>query len=214
MKKLLVFGDSYPWGAELQFPHLDAFPVVLSAKLGVELTNLSKQGTSIDQAVLTMVSTLETIGDCADLAILFCFTSYSRAMIFEDGADTELHSDNRDLVSLSYYANVYSDQLGQFNFLKSILAVQGVCKKMNIPLYCVANFNDLPSSKLIDTDLFYRKSILQILGIGNITVDSGSDVNFARALANSDYIKPNDGHPNKVGHQLIAEELYTWINSR
>ena len=210
MKKLVVFGDSWPAGAELIDANQTCFPSIMGDILEIQIDNQSQSGSSADQALLKFLNY-----DLIDCAVLFCFTSYARYIRFDNAKDFEVHPNNRDLASLGYYAELYSDDLGQFNFLKNILVVQGVCKSSNIPVYCVSNWNTVPNHKLIDLNIFYKKSLFEILGMTNVTTESAKEYNFKlQMLRNKQYIYPNTAHPNAQGHRLIAEELASWINSR
>ena len=210
MKKLVVFGDSWPAGAELTDPSQYCFPTLIGNVLGLVIDNQSQPATSADQAVLRFLNY-----DLTDCGVLFCFTSYARYVMFEEEQEFEIHPRNKDLASLNYYTQIYSDKLGKFNFLKNILVVQGVCKSSNIPVYCVTNWNDVPEHSSIDPTIFYKKSLFEMLGMINVTTESGNNSNFGQQIfSNKQYIRPNIGHPNIAGHKLIAEELASWINSR
>jgi hypothetical protein len=210
MKQLVVFGDSWPAGAELNDPDQKCFPTMIGDLLKIQIDNRSQSGTSTDQAVLKFLNS-----DLTGSGVLFCFTSYARYIRFDEDQEFEVHPNNKDLASLNYYTQFYSDELGKFNFLKNILIIQGVCKSLNIPVYCVTNWNDVPRHKLIDQNLFYTKSLFEILGMTNVNTESAKEYNFKlQMLKNKQYIYPNTAHPNINGHKLIAEELASWINSR
>jgi hypothetical protein len=208
MKKLVVFGDSWPAGAELTDPGQYCFPSLIGNLLNLQVDNQSQPGTSADQSVLRFLNY-----DLNNCSVLFCFTSYTRYIRFDNSQDLEVHPNNKDLASLNYYTQFYSDELGKFNFLKNILIVQGVCKSLNIPVYCITNWNTVPDHKLIDSNTFYKKSLFEILGMTNVTTESAKEYDFRlQMLRNKQYIYPNSSHPNINGHKLIAEELASWIN--
>jgi lysophospholipase L1-like esterase len=210
MKQLVVFGDSWPAGSELTNPSEHCFPSVLGELLKIQIDNQSQSGTSVDQALLRLLNY-----NLVDCGVLFCFTSYARYIRFDNSQDFEVHPNNKDLASLNYYTQFYSDELGKFNFLKNILIVQGVCKSLNIPIYCVTNWNTVPDHKLIDSNTFYKKSLFEILGMTNVTTESAKEYDFRlQMLRNKQYIYPNSSHPNIDGHKLIAQELALWINSQ
>lgn len=203
MKNLIVFGDSWPMGAELQDPINDSFPVLLAQKLNLNCKNLSQGGTSIDHAVTRFLET-----DIADSMILFCTTGYARTMKIDGDQIFEVHP--QDPAMEWYYTKLYSDKLGNLNRIKNCLLVQEICKNKKIPVYFASNWDPLPSHTLIDQEQWCPKTFMQMISAGSCNPDYQVDW----ANVNRKYMIKRSSHPNEEGHRLIAEELYTWINSR
>jgi hypothetical protein len=201
--KLLVFGDSWPAGAELA-PGQKAFPELLKDILNIEVENLSEPATSIDHAVLQLVRIL-TPTNAKDYKILFCVTGYSRSLFFKDGITQELHPRNRNIESVSYYSHIYSKELAEFNLLKNILFVQSLCSQLQVPIYFIFNWSSVPNHPLINKKLFYPKSLTEILDISNL------DDDLVCSVVSNHYIVPNISHPNQQGHEVIAQTLGAWI---
>lgn len=202
--KLLVFGDSWPAGAELSFGQ-KAFPELLKNILNIQVENLSQSATSIDHAVYRLLDTI-TADNAKDYKILFCLTGYSRSVFFKDANLQELHIRNRNIESVSYYSHIYSTELGKFNLLKNILLVQELCLRLEIPLYFIFNWSSVPNHPLINKNLFYKKSLVEILDMNNLDDDFQGPVQKP-----NQYIIPNVSHPNQLGHELIAKALGEWI---
>jgi hypothetical protein len=205
-KCLLTFGDSWPAGSELDARCNDQrFPELVARALGLGSINLAEPATSIDHAVLNLIQRT----DLADSMVLFCVTAKERGMYFDGGQRVELHPQHTQLPSVSYYSYLYSDKLGEYNRIKNVLLVQEICNRLNVPVRFVCNWNHPPQHALIDPDLFYPQSLVEILGIANFEDDSS----FYSTRGCSPYINPNLGHPNLAGHRLIADTLTAWIQS-
>jgi hypothetical protein len=207
MKNLIVFGDSWPYGSDLEEPETDCFPNVMAEKLGYRLFNFSKPSTSQDQAVYKFLRLLNSdIEMFLDSKILFCFTAISRSIYFINGEDFEIHHTDRNFKD--YYTRIYSEELGQFTYTKNLLLVQNLCKNLSIPVYCVSNWDTVPDHKMIDKSTVYDKTLFEILGIPSCEETAHTNHRFQ----NNPYLL-GSCHPNKQGHKLIAQELSSWINS-
>jgi hypothetical protein len=203
MKNLIVFGDSWPAGADLQHPHQDSFPTILAQKLNLNCKNLSQNGSSIDHAVVKFLET-----DITNAIILFCATGYARTMKIDRGNLFEVHP--QDPAMEWYYTKLYSDELGNLNRIKNCLLVQEVCKNKGIPVYFVSNWDPVPSHALLNHAQWSPKTFTQMISTGPCNPDY--EVDWSKV--NRKYMTQRSSHPNKEGHMLIAEELYRWINSQ
>jgi hypothetical protein len=207
-KQLVTFGDSWPAGEELDSANLHyRFPDLIAKSLSVESRNLSQPATSIDHAVSKFLNNLDQLQDSA---VLFCLTARERSIYFQDNDARELHPHRKDLPSLSYYSYIYSDQLAEFNRIRNVLLVQELCEKFRIPLMFICNWNHAPQHSVIESHKFYPQSLVEILGMSNFEDDD----NFFVTRERNVYIKPNQGHPNVQGHQLIASTLTNWIKEK
>jgi len=210
MKKLLVFGDSWPFGSELENYQQDCFPALMEEILKIPVENNSLPGTSIDHMVHKFLDLVKK-DQLAECGILFCLTGISRSMIFKGNTLKEIHPSRNDIESETYYAYIFSWELAEFNFLKNCLLVQYICKTLKIPLYFVTNWYDVPESPLLDKSNFYSKSLIEIFGIDSMKTKFDY---FWSSVEKNEYFYPNKYHPNEKGHRLIAKELSEWINSR
>lgn len=204
ISRLVTFGDSWPAGSELDARCSNQrFPELVASSLGLDSVNLAEPGTSMDHAVFNLLQRT----DLSDSMVLFCVTARERGMRFDGNQRVELHPQHKDLASVSYYSHVYSQELGEHNRIKNTLLVQEICARLGVPLHFVCNWNHPPQHPLIKPDLFHPQSLVEILGLANFEDDD----NFYYTRECSPYIRPNLGHPNLSGHQLIADTLTQWI---
>lgn len=192
MNTLYVFGDSWPAGSELDDVILDGFPNLIAQKNNYKLDNLSQNATSIDHATWQFLKAIErkpfNIGDI----VLFCLTGLDRTWIWENGYPMELHPGNTNHIKgAPYYKYIHSDDLARANAVKNILLVNEMCLTRNVLCLFVYNWDKHIEHSLLNTIPFYNKTLHEI--------------------ANNNF-NPG-GHPNKLGHQLIAEELSAWIKT-
>ena len=57
----------------------------------------------------------------------------------------------------------------------------------------------------VDTNKIYPQSCVQLFGYKNTWEYLDNDPN--------QYIRPDGGHPNDLGNQIIAQTLYNWIST-
>ena len=215
--RLLVFGDSWPSGIELADSHQQAFPFLIASKLDYYLTNYSKPATSVDQAVHAFMHVIKNTNliymnewkESQKCVVLFCLTGSSRSWRLDSDGEHELHPQQHDPASLSYFSHIYSPELAKANLIKNIVLVQEICYNLHIPVFFITNWERSPEHHLIDANNIYDKSLIEILGMSN--VDSLKQLDLVKQFATSEYIIPNISHPNTLGHKLIADELSVWI---
>lgn len=219
-KRLVTFGDSWPAGVELTNPQ-HAFPVQIAERLGIEYFNASVPGTSVDQACYYFYNDFLSYqskdfkwfdkSDKYDDIILFCLTGSVRSWFFDQGQAQELHPHNPDVHSKAYYAYLHSNELAQNNLIKNIVLVQNLCLKNNIPCYFVANWEPVIQNQHIDRRYVYPETLMGILGMSHLNLDENNELDLTGEFCYNDYIRPNQSHPNELGHSVIAEKLADWI---
>ena len=208
---LVVFGDSWPAGGELQAPTVDAFPELLSKKLNLRLVNLSQGGTSIDQAVVRFLDNSDKLQN-SNSAVLFCLTSIARSMYFSNEHTVEIHPTDTNPTSLNYYKYIHSKQLSEFNLIRNMLLIQELCNRFGTPVFFVFNWNDTVHHSLLDQNLVCPESLFNMLDLQNIEQESNK--NFSTQLKLSKYIAPNIAHPNIEGHHVLSAKIYNWIKEK
>ena len=206
-EKLLVFGDSWPAGAELTHPETECFPYVIAQQLGLKLKNYSCSSTSTEQALHRL---LNDVDDWDNSIVLFCLTGISRSMIIRNKHTVELHPLMSTPVTDAYYKYIQTDELDEFNRLRNVLATQQVCLQKKSRCLFVSNFNPLPTHPMIDLTNFYPKTLTEIL---NLTKTSDKEF-WTNHDLNSDYVKPSVAHPNALGHMHIGSVLGNWIKEK
>ena len=206
LQYLVTIGDSWPAGAELSDPAV-SFPVLIAEHLGAESINLSQQSTSADQAVYRLLHNKLNI-DWTHTLVLFCLTGVSRSM-YIDSQPREIHPTSEGSESVAYYKYIHSNELDQFNRIRNILAAQQFCKVYGCQILFVNNWDKTPDHDVINQNLFYSKTLTDILNI-NQQLDDTDWYN----ISNHEYIRPNLCHPNIDGHNKIARELSIWIKEK
>jgi hypothetical protein len=231
-KTLVVFGDSWPAGAELSNP-MDAFPFQLGTLLNMTTLNQACPATSIDHAVFQFLTFFKNYNKPSwpwsgpgwfnqrrqtEYVVLFCLTGKSRSWRLTQSGTEELHPRSKTPQSVNYYKYIQSDELDDFNRIKNILLVQEICKKYNTPCYFVSNWETVPQFHMIDSELLYSKTLVEILDVPTMELDkrgiSTCDTLYSlvELFEKSEYIVPNVSHPNIKGHAKIAEELFKWLS--
>lgn len=208
MNRLLVYGDSWPYGAGLNNPELHSFPIIIGKLLALEVHNFSEQGTSVDHAVYSFISHYKHNFLNNTDKVLFCITSKSRSMIFDqDNCAVELHPRGVKETDRMYYKYFYSEKLADLNLEKNILLVKLICDLLKIQSFFVANWEDIPCKNHAN---FYHTTLLGILHSERVNLIE--DTNGVSLMWNPSPYLFDHRHPNEKGHQKIAEELSKWIN--
>ena len=208
IKQLVTFGDSWPAGSEInkQYENLALrFPELVAGNLNVESINLAESSTSFEGAVYKFLNHLNSFVE-SGTAILFCLSGLDRQICFQEDKVYELHPAGNDIVTLNYYSHIYSKSLGEHNQIRSVLLVQELCRRFAVPVFFVSNWNDHPKHPLIDQHNFIQTSLVEMLGGQNV---ERGNLNKGQ----SQYIMPR-GHPNLMGHQVIATEITNWIKEK
>jgi len=206
MKRLVVFGDSWPYGAELKAGE-KTFGELLHEKLGTDsFVNCSQEGTSIDHLVLQLKQYMSKADVGTDIAVFF-ISNPIRYMIHKEGNwDTIRPTGDKSMNTRFYYEYLQSDELDNHRANTSILALQAMCR------YSTTIIKDIYlegwsaidwSYPSINKQKFLPKSALQMF-----EANMNKQTNELVKNQSNPFIYPNKYHPNQKGHTLIAEELY------
>jgi hypothetical protein len=204
-QRLIIFGDSWPYGVGATDPVEEGFAALLGKKLNCPWINLSQPATSIDHATWQLIEFLKDYNPQQyQDKILFCLTGKARSWYFKKEEILELHPTNVDPTNKLYYSHIYSDQLGEAERIKNIILVEKLCEKYSLPVYFVLNWDDPPVHPLIDLNRFYPNSLLSLLDTEPLPEEK-----FIDNHTNNAYM--TQFHPNDLGHQTIANALFNWI---
>ena len=206
MSRLVVFGDSWPYGAELKVGE-KTFGELLHEKLGTDsFVNCSQEGTSIDHLVVQLEQYMSQADVGTDIAVFF-ISNPIRYMIHKKGNwDTIRPTGDKSMNTRFYYEYLQSDELDNHRANTCILALQNMCR------YSTTIVKDIYlegwsaidwSYPSINKQKFLPKSALQMFE-ANMNKQTNELVKNQR----NPFIYPNKYHPNQKGHTLIAEELY------
>lgn len=230
---LLTFGDSWPYGAQIQ-DNTKRFPVLLADKLGMNLLDLSKNATSIDHAVMAFFNFLEHEYDPAvTYTALFCLTDISRALAWRpivavpdrnslwvnDATTLELQVGNSvDELSPVYFKQLHSARLEIFAYHKNIVLLKLLCEKYNITDFYVHNFYDPDLEfRIVNRDRIHPTTLTQLLDTkaykevipDHLSVEEKA--RMSRDLTDKNLLIQHGGHPSVAGHQVLADKLFEWI---
>jgi hypothetical protein len=210
MSDLLVFGDSFPAGAELNDLN-QRFPVLVAQALDKNLIDFSKGSTSIDHMVLALMTYLESSQPAEDCVALFCVTDASRTLYFNQGRAYEITPHSHNEISNTYFRYFYNTDMEEFNWKRNIGYLEYACYKHRIKSFFISNWKQ-PYDLAQTVKRSYFTSICELLGSQTREYDSKSGVNsFKEELKNQTYFDPGSYHPNANGHALIAQHLSKWI---
>jgi hypothetical protein len=99
---------------------------------------------------------------------------------------------------------VHSNELSDANRIKNIILVDNLCRQFSLPVYFVLNWDEHPDHPLIDLSKFYSTSLLNLFKLDNMPEEK-----FTSDYINNTYMI--QFHPNNLGHQVIADALFNWI---
>jgi hypothetical protein len=88
--------------------------------------------------------------------------------------------------------------------------MQAICRQYNIQDYYISGWSDMDLNLPgVDTTKIYEYSCAQLFGYKDM-IDY---LNNYQKWAPTRYVRVC-GHPNELGHELIAQVLYTWITKQ
>ena len=206
---LVNFGDSWAFGIDTnEYPVRRAkqhYAQQLSDRTGRQLIDLSKPATSIPHLILQFQQFIQRYYQAGnDYLAMFFITAQERQLAFDDqGIPRELHPLHE--WSKSYYRDIYTDQLGEFNLNTMLIALQSMSTHYQIDDRYLSGWQHPNLWPEVDRDRFYNQAqstAIELLGNNNI-IDCGTD--------NNPNFIPNNGHPSAIGHTRIAWALHQWI---
>ena len=220
-KRLISFGDSWAQGSEL-LPKEKTFGELLSEQLGcIEFSNYAVPASSINHLIIQLKSHLHRLLamglDPSDWMAIFFLTDHNRGAtahngqwIFQNAAGGfgELAVDRQlvDQVNTAYWKYIHSPELSTLTANSTILALQRICQTHGIDDYYVAGWQTLDLWPEVDVDKFYQGGKVSCGRLIGMQSDIPSSYVNRQNLNQSP-----GGHPNQLGHQIIADSLYKWI---
>jgi hypothetical protein len=203
IKTLVTFGDSWPAGAELQNGE-HPFGQLLADQLGCNFVNCAEPATAIDNLIFQLDNYIKSSKIHNTMAVFF-LTDLSRAVVYKDKKLCQVQPLYEDRWYLQY---MYSEELSAFRANVAVLALQRMCAVAGIEDRYVMGWTRFPIMfSGIDLNKIYdngRTTCLNLFG------GEDGDTNYIYHKDNH-YIRPNQDHPNQVGHKFIADTLYKWI---
>lgn len=271
MAKILVaFGDSWPWGSELDMltgaDSVNQLDTVSKAKMTAALEswdgNLSDGPGHRDRAmyVQNIFRYPSLVGQALAADSVINYTGYGTSLnhlflylaefkkIYDSNPDDQyiflvtLTSENRDLYFDpvtgepreimpwvggpeqhigTYYKNFHHENTGKTNWAKNVMLFQMFCRLHDIPDFYFQGFScHVPKDEyqnLIDWSRVYRQGQASFMDVfaereGATPDFTGGDGKFYQPEI-AKYFYPCQFHPNILGHEVIAEEVVSFIKT-
>ena len=218
MKTLITFGDSWPQGGELKHPD-KPYGNLLQKKLDFDqFFNYGSAGASNEDTVLQLIDYIEnTHQPTNSVTAIFFLTNPARSMHWPRGMSWNWASEERkhwpsdalDTIK-ELFLHFHDNNRDAIRSNMSVTSCQQICLSLG--------FNDYYFAGWVRYDQWLPGvNTYKIYKAGKETAADwfgATDHNGEHLLNVSDnqYIRPNFAHPNKLGHEIIAEKLAKWIN--
>lgn len=222
ISKLLIFGDSWPFGAELR-PSQRPYGELLGQKFNVPIMNWSQASTSIPHMLLQLRMAVDGSNtqrrfDPSGSDAIFFLTSPDRDVMWDHRGDSkELHlsPSHPSDVDIRWYSQFHTPELASFRVNSCLLAIQRFCELHAIRDHYIWGWQRIDLWPEIHTTRFWRNGGSTVLDLfaENDPISFNGTLNDYSANKSNRFIYPNSGHPNQRGHQLIADELHKWLSA-
>jgi hypothetical protein len=227
--RLLNFGDSWAYGAELEpRPEIQQlnYSACLGKLLGVDsVEHFAMTASSVSHMVVQFYNFVDKFyteiqqGNTKYTAVFFLTAKQRFMMKYQEhwvflsplgagalpGTSTALTKHNE-----MYFKYIYNDEHCDLMFNNDVILLQALCRKYNVDDYYIAGWQDFAFRPQVDLSKIYKQ--------GKVTC--AELVEMKKNLAdtfdpdpNNQYLRPNISHPNALGHQKIAHHLYEWLKS-
>lgn len=211
INRVLTVGCSFTFGAELQNPHADAWPIVLGCKNNWEVNNRGLGGASNDRSVRVVFDEIENNYDL----IIVAWTVPDRFEVAYNNATIDINVNSGDRRKLpwvtEYYAKHYDRFYSYSKWLKQVILLQSYLKQRNQRyLFCstFGMWSDLRSDSYEEYSVKLQSLISQ--------VDAHNYVDWPQ-WGMTDWMgdcdKGPDGHPLESGHNHIAIRINDHIRN-
>lgn len=208
---LQTFGCSFTYGEELPDPSTQAWPVLVSEKLGYKIQNYGKRGVGNNYLIKkAMTKTTEYNPDL----VIVSWTSCSRQEFADEwgaydiapGWFRRFEKYKKHRLELAKYLTAYHDEQYQYRqWLRSVILLQDFFKLRNINYRFVSAFdNQTLNAKYSHTSKEYINLIDTDKFIG---WPSENMVEWTQKEGNS-LPKGPGGHPLEEGHKRIADIIF------
>ena len=240
---LLFNGCSFTNGSELQgknsdweYRRLNRFSHIISEKTNKTYDNISIGGSSNDRIVRSTIEWFEA-GNTCDLAIIqltlisrieFISNYTAYPVNFAPGANIPLmwevegkienkkdYNDAKEAFE-SYYAHVYNDNLGLYNFYKNLFVLEQYLEKNNIKYFFIKLAGERGWIDKPQKNIYWRScckhTYSSIPAINGTILDIENKDYFTKDYSSEGYPALNGKHPSELGHQKIADYIINKVN--
>lgn len=211
ISKLYAYGCSFTYGDIIGKEN--AWPNNLGKLLEIDVVNRGVNGGSNK---ISMNRLFEDITQCdyKDVFVVFSWTGIQRTTFYNEERRQWIPclmghtSPDKEVAKMTklYYKHFYNDYEALYNYYMQILSVQSFLKERNIRYLFINSFRE--------DFIFYDD---ETFGAFRSSIDKSKYVlGFDNNIYNEVCIKQNqrasDGfHPNEIGHQYIAKEIYDFL---
>lgn len=201
---ILNFGDSWAHGCGVD--KTDSYSYLMSCSLRYQWKDYSIPSSSNGRLILQLQQFLEVdYNPDHNYTALFFITAQERQLMFdESGNPKEFHPQQHG----AYYLEYYNHRLGSFHLNTTIIALQSMCRRYKIKDHYLLGWQ-LPL-------LWHEVDITKFYDYGRsnaVNMFDGPDSTLYDIMGKGHpcVISPNDGHPSKLGHNIISREWLKWI---
>jgi len=197
---ILFNGCSFTWGDELKNREQDRFSTLVSNHYHASHTNISHCGHSNDAITRTTMEWFAA-GNTCDLAVIQ-WTVISRI----EGYDINYKkycciTTQTPYKWREYYSKYYHDQLGVDALFKNYYLLEHFFIQRNIPY--VFLLHDCWSDTILNIHSVWKEFIIK----KELYFLRGNEEHTDNLLKDNKHINSNKGHPNELGHRVIADHI-------
>lgn len=212
MQQLIGFGDSWAHGAgECQRTYLECS----AQQLGMPWKNYAVSSSSIPHLVMQFNTFVSQDFDPEQQYIAVFFVSAVERTFFIDPEDnTVIHSSPCKIeiannpIEKYYYQN-YTDEYNEFWANTAILALQQLCDRTGIPSIFIPGWQTPVLWPTVDRDRFLFSAQHPVTALFGQTADQ----TFTELMNSGCEFWGETGHPNQLGHDVIAKALTKHIKT-
>lgn len=216
-KKFYWFGDSWVYGSELKDPVTECFTRLVSDQFGAECVNLGKPGSSIEYIVYKFMQVYNSIKETD--SVFFFLTERSRTFIGNKHIITDsIVADDYHLNSKEWYKYFDCDNQQQYSLDRNLLLLNSICPNARFAnIFSINTSTFIEESKwLLPSNQCIAQYVLPHVNKGFILTDHPKltieEWEEQKVFVDMYFNGGHQGHPNKQGHQLIAQKLCKLIS--
>ena len=214
--KIYFDGCSWTWGSELENENEERYSKLICDHLGAEETNLSMCGGSNDRIVrnLLVENDIEKYDAAFIQMTIPLRTEYLKVSRWEEDKWTRvsirkrfenwLHEDSETLIGDKEY---YDTALSKFDSERKKLVADDITKFWRYYYTRVANIKYFQTKEKIHLETIRNTCKAKGVPLVLSTINTYSNLDFDYVMKVKKVTSAPKGHPNKLGHKIIANDL-------
>jgi len=217
--KIYFDGCSWTWGSELENNEEERYPKLICDHLGAEEINFSMCGGSNDRIVRNLL--VENDIEKYDVAFIqmtySARTEYLKVARWEEDKWTRvsvrkrfenwLREDSEKDYSLLGDKEYYDTALSKFDSERKKLVADDITKFWRYYYTRVANIKYFQTKEKIHLETIRNTCKAKGVPLVLSTINTYSNLDFDYVMKVKKVTSAPKGHPNKLGHQIIANDL-------